>query len=158
MTFKNDSSQAERKAFVKDSYHTRYQDEAGGRWQKQTPTQVTGKDPATLYPKLPTSSPWSSDPVPPEEALGIDVSEAPIVGEPHEVLASQQPFSWLRDRSSTPVAGGDDVAAAPASSSTGCSTSLSEPRAASEDGVTPTRNAVGAPPSSPKSKPRRRLV
>jgi hypothetical protein len=88
MTFKNDSSQAERKAFVKDSYHNRYQDEAGGRWQKQTPTQVSGKDPATLYPKLPTTSPWSGDPVPPEEPLGIDVSEAPITGEPHEVAAS----------------------------------------------------------------------
>ena len=86
--FNNNSSQAERKQFVKDSYHNRYQDEAGGRWQKQTPTQVTGKDPATLYPKLPSNSPWSSDPVPPEPPYGQDISEPPIVGESWEVEAS----------------------------------------------------------------------
>ena len=87
MTFKNDSSQAERKAFVKDTFHSRTHDESGGRWQKQTPTNVIGSSPVS-YPKLPASSPWSCDPVPPEEPLGIDVSESPIVGEHHEVEAS----------------------------------------------------------------------
>jgi hypothetical protein len=35
MTFKNDSSQAERKQFVKDTFHSRTHDESGGRWQRQ---------------------------------------------------------------------------------------------------------------------------
>jgi hypothetical protein len=96
--------------------------EIGGRFAK--PATVNASQSAVHYPRLPTSSPWSSDPVPPEEPLGIDVSEAPIVGEPHEVLASQQPFSWLRDRSSSlscnaESAGVDSTTAVSPSSSSG---------------------------------------
>ena len=160
MSFNNNSSQKEREQFVKDTFHSRTHDESGGRWQKQVPTQVNGTNPATLYPKLPSNSPWSGDPVPPEEPLGIDVTESPIVGEPHEVWASQQPFSWMRDRSNSPssaVAGGvgdDGGAAASTSSDISSSTSLSKPRASSEDGVT---NRDGVAPSS-KFNIRRRLV
>ena len=41
---------------------------------------VIGLD-AIEYPRLPTSSPFANDPVPPEEPLGYDINEAPIVGE-----------------------------------------------------------------------------
>jgi hypothetical protein len=91
MTFNNNSSQKERAQVLRndrDCLHTRYQDEAGGRFKRQVPTQISGSNPATLYPKLPASSPWSSDPVPPEEPLGIDVGEPVITGEPHELEAS----------------------------------------------------------------------
>jgi hypothetical protein len=95
--------------------------EVGGRFAK--PATVNASQQAVHYPRLPTSSPWANDPVPPEEPLGIDVSEAPIVGEPHEVLASQQPFSWMKDRpntSASPVCvGGDDATAVSPSSPSG---------------------------------------
>jgi hypothetical protein len=46
---------------------------------------ITGQwDSLARYPKLPATSPWSCDPVPPEEPLGYSVEETPIVGEPHE--------------------------------------------------------------------------
>ena len=35
------------------------------------------------------ASPWHDDPVPAEEALGVDLSAAPIVGEPHEIALSE---------------------------------------------------------------------
>jgi hypothetical protein len=90
----------ERRAAIKDdpsTYFGHTHDEAGGRFQKQVPTNVSGKDPATLYPKLPTSSHWSNDPVPPEAPLGIDVTETPIVGESFEVEQSlNQDFGWRK--------------------------------------------------------------
>ena len=67
------------------SYHTRYQDEAGGRWQKQAPTQVSGKDPATLYPTGPN---WSVDPTGPEPPLNQDVNAMEPCGQPWEIEAS----------------------------------------------------------------------
>ena len=127
--------------------------EIGGRFAK--PATVNASQQAVHYPKLPTSSPWSCDPVPPEEPLGIDVNEPVVTGEPFEVEASQQPFSWMKDRpnslSSHRGVGVDDVVAAPASSSTGCSTSLSEPRAASVDGATISSNHGGRGSSAPST-------
>jgi len=57
-----------------------------GRYAK--PFTVIGTEPTPHYPKLPTSSPWHDDPVPPEEPLGYSVDETPIVGEVEEVQAS----------------------------------------------------------------------
>jgi hypothetical protein len=51
---------------------------------------ITGKwDGPNRHPFLPASSPWSvdHDPVPPEEPLGYDINQVPIVGEPHEIQA-----------------------------------------------------------------------
>jgi len=98
--FNNNASQKERREFVKDSYHNRYQDEAGGRFAQVNKSTVSGKDPTTLYPKIP-AGPWSANyaQVPPEEPLNIDVNEPVVTGERFEVEASQQPFSWMRERS-----------------------------------------------------------
>ena len=92
MTFRNDSDQKERRAVIKNDATTLHQfaqseaGEIGGRYAR--PQTVNASQQAVHYPKLPTNSPWSSDPVPPEEPLGIDVSEAPITGEKFEVEAS----------------------------------------------------------------------
>jgi hypothetical protein len=78
--YQNEASQAERKAVLEnDNYHTRAQntlDESGGRFQKLTPTNVTGTASAQV-PKLPASSPWS-DPAnwgPDEPSLGFSIDE-----------------------------------------------------------------------------------
>ena len=92
--YQNKSSQAERKQVLRNDArvrsgstffdHTHNNDE-GGRYAK--PMNVTGSTPTVEYPRLP-SGPWA-DPVqiPPEEPLGYGISEAPIVGEPHEIEA-----------------------------------------------------------------------
>src|SRR5262245_61362663 len=49
--------------------------EAQGRFAKQTESKITG---TPTYPKQPTSSPWHSDPVPPEPPRGVDIE---FVGE-----------------------------------------------------------------------------
>ena len=88
--FNNNSSQKERAQFVRDSYHTRANADASleqsGRFAK--PQAITGKDPATLYPKLPTSSPWSNPIEAVEPPLGFSVEETPIVGEQWEIEKS----------------------------------------------------------------------
>jgi hypothetical protein len=55
--------------------------ELGGRFAGARP-QVTA---VPVVPRLPASSPWASDPVPPEPPLGFSVDDLPVVGEPHEV-------------------------------------------------------------------------
>src|SRR6516225_2418392 len=96
--------------------------EIGGRYAK--PSNVTGSAGAVHMPRLPENSPWAApDPSGQEPPLNIDVTEAPITGEPFEVEASQQPFSWMRDRpntSASPVCvGGDDATAVSPSSPSG---------------------------------------
>ena len=50
-------------------------DDPGGRFQKLTPTTVTGSANSSL-PRLPESSPWSSpDPSGPEPPLGYSVDQ-----------------------------------------------------------------------------------
>ena len=88
MTFNNNSSQAERKQFVKGTFHSRTRDEAGGRFAQVNKSTVVGSDPATLYPRI-KSGPWSDQPGPgPEPPYGEDISTPPIVGESWEVEAS----------------------------------------------------------------------
>jgi len=71
------------------TYHSHTHDDAGGRFAKQSPQYVIGSTAIPQYPAQPGSS-WSNQAaaVPAEEPLGVDLSAAPIVGEPHEVAAS----------------------------------------------------------------------
>ena len=75
--YHNEATQSERKAIVKnDTLFARQQntiDDAGGRYAKLTPSNVTGSTPSPQYPQIP-SGPWSGDdPVPNEEPLGFSV-------------------------------------------------------------------------------------
>jgi hypothetical protein len=54
------------------------------------------------YPKLPATSPWSCDPVPPEPPIGTDVSETPVVGEPAEIAASLEQLGNDGDLANSP--------------------------------------------------------
>ena len=91
--FTNRSSQAERKAVVKnDSYFSRQQnnvDDAGGRYAKLTPTNVIGSTALPTYPQLPPSSPWSSGfDQNLERPLGLSVEEMPANGTEQEIQSS----------------------------------------------------------------------
>jgi hypothetical protein len=57
-----------------------------GRWGK--PSVVVGQTPAIAYPRLPSTSPWHSDIVPPEKSLGFDISAQEPVGTAAEIEAS----------------------------------------------------------------------
>ena len=165
--FNNNSTKAEREQFVKDSYHNRYQDEAGGRWQKQTPTQFSGKDPATLYPKLPSNSPWSNPIEAVEPPLGIDVSEPVVTGESWEVEKSlDERFELQRslrdgapERFITPHPDAPDKVTSPASSGPASSpTSLSKTSTVSEKEGDGNTNGGREGPSPSRSNLKRRLV
>jgi hypothetical protein len=70
-----------------DTFFARAQadaDEQGGRFARQSPVTVTGTDAVPIFPKLTSSSPFSSDPVPTEPALGFSVNELPVIGGPPE--------------------------------------------------------------------------
>jgi hypothetical protein len=72
------------------TFHDHAQSDAasgGGRWAAQAKSNVTGSEPSTNYPTLPSASPWH-DGNAVEPPLGIDVNETPIVGEAWEVEAS----------------------------------------------------------------------
>jgi len=105
----NDADQQTRREVLKDTYLSRAQAEAemslGGRFKKQTQTQITG---VPQYPRQPISSPWHSDPVPPEEPVGVDIE---FVGElgggsaatttppregPDTPSSGPSPFLWRR--------------------------------------------------------------
>jgi hypothetical protein len=49
---------------------------------------VSGAEEATHYPRQPENSPWSHDPVPPEEPLGFSVQDVEPCGTPVEIAAS----------------------------------------------------------------------
>ena len=92
--YHNHATQAERKAIVKnDSYITserntylsrteaELEEESGGRFKKKTRTTIVGVNPASVYPRLPQSSPWASPcPSGVEPPLGIDVNAVPDLG------------------------------------------------------------------------------
>jgi hypothetical protein len=66
-------SQSERREVLqkdRDCFHSRAQSavdaEAGGRFAKINPTNVTGASPSAQIPTQPPTSPWASDPVPPD--------------------------------------------------------------------------------------------
>jgi len=74
----------EKRELIKNTYLAHTHSDEGGRYAKTTPNNVIGSSPVS-YPKLPASSPWSCDPVPPEPPYGIDISEPPLVGEQWEI-------------------------------------------------------------------------
>jgi hypothetical protein len=87
----NEFSQAERRKVLKDTLFARQQntaDDAGGRFTKLTPTNVTGSTPVPSYPQQPTNSPWHDNPVPPEEPFPVDINAMEPNGTPSEVQAS----------------------------------------------------------------------
>ena len=49
---------------------------------------VTGSEPGVHVPRLPASSPWAGDPVPPEEPLGYSINDLEVIGTPAEVERS----------------------------------------------------------------------
>jgi hypothetical protein len=83
------------------TYHSHTHDDAGGRFLKQSPQYVIGSTAIPQYPTLPQSSPSNQAvAIPPEEPLGVDLSAAPIVGEPHEVAASLNKARGIRRKKS----------------------------------------------------------
>jgi hypothetical protein len=91
----NQAEQKERKALAGSTtattYHSRAMvdfelDGTAGRFGK--PSVVSGAQPGVNYPRLPSSSPWHSDIVPPEESLGFDINAMEAVGTPTEIEAS----------------------------------------------------------------------
>ena len=90
--YSNETTQAERKAIVKnDSYFARQSnaaDDAGGRFAKLTPATITGSTLAPQYPSLPANSPWHHDPVAATEPLGFSVNAMEPVGTQAEIEAS----------------------------------------------------------------------
>jgi hypothetical protein len=92
--FRNDTSQKERAEVLRNdrrnqTLHGRASSdldlENSGRFAK--PHAVIGVD-APDYPKLPASSPWHHDPVPPEEPIGVSIDAHEPVGEIGEIQAS----------------------------------------------------------------------
>jgi hypothetical protein len=72
-----------------DTFFSRAQanaDESGGRFAKQNPVTVTGTESVPIFPRQSPSSPFASDPVPAEPALGYSVEDKPAVGELHELV------------------------------------------------------------------------
>jgi hypothetical protein len=60
----------------------------GGRFAAVSKTQLTGTVPE--YPRLPTNSPWATEPVGQELPLGFDVNAVEPVGTPAEIEQSLQ--------------------------------------------------------------------
>jgi hypothetical protein len=86
------SEQAERQdVLMNETYFRRAQlglddDQPGGRFRaKET---ISGSEQAVEYPRLPASSSWAGDPVPPEEPLGLDVNAMEPCGTPVEIERS----------------------------------------------------------------------
>jgi hypothetical protein len=105
--FNNDTDQQTRRQILRDPYLGRAQAEAdmiGGRFKKQTEARVTG---VPQYPRQPTSSPWASDPVPPEEPLGIDIE---FVGELGGASPAQASTPCAVETIGSPERGGSPTA------------------------------------------------
>ena len=79
--YRNDATQSERRAQAINTYLAHAEATidiaAGGRFAKAEQRPTPG---VPIYPTLPASSPWASDPVPPEEPLGFDVNAVPDLG------------------------------------------------------------------------------
>lgn len=108
--FNNRSTQREKAEVLRnDTYFHRAQvdQELGGRFAKAS--VVAGEAPSVQYPRLPSSSPWSEDPVPPEEPLSVDVNAQEPTGTPAEIEAS------LAMAPSSPCDGAGAEATGPAS-------------------------------------------
>ena len=156
----------EKRELIKNTYLAHTHSDEGGRFQKVAPNNVIGSS-SISYPRIP-SGPWSADyaQVPPEEPLGIDVTETPIVGESFEVEASlNQDFGWRKTiRDGVPQAADSLISASPeptpdsevARASNLTKEPARQPLPLSEkEGGVRKRDPEGAPPS--RSKLIRRL-
>jgi hypothetical protein len=93
----NESSQSERRAVLRNerevgTYHAFATSEAGavgGRYGVVSKTRVIGSGPVE-YPALPSSSPWASDPIPPEPSFGMAIDAMEPVGTHVEIEQSLQ--------------------------------------------------------------------
>jgi hypothetical protein len=90
--FINQTSQADRQATLendqrvhKNTYLSHTHNEAGGRFAKISPLNVTGSSTLPQYPAGPN---WSADPSGQEPPLGFSVEDHPPVGEAFEVERS----------------------------------------------------------------------
>jgi hypothetical protein len=99
--YHNDTTQGERRTIVRaevraakaERVHSSYFAHAvadadlaaGGRFVKVNAVKVTG---VPAVPALPASSPFASDPVPPEPQLGVDVNAMEPVGTEAEIAQS----------------------------------------------------------------------
>ena len=90
----------ERRAFAGSNNATTYfqqsqvaeeLDAKAGRFAKAS--MVSGANPTVQYPRLPASSPWAADMVPPEESLGSRLTIFPPTG-----IAQVGRTCWLRHR------------------------------------------------------------
>ena len=91
--FRNDASQKEREAVLRNDQRHTFQsraiaeaDDVRGRWAEINKSNVIGATPTVQYPMAAPN--WSVDPCGVEPSIGYDISEVPIVGEPHEIAAS----------------------------------------------------------------------
>jgi hypothetical protein len=145
-----------------DTMHGRAQaeaDEIQGRFRQIEKATVTGSDSAPAYSQLPEASPWHNDPVPPEEALGYDIHEAPIVGEPHEILDASLDGNPATS-SAAPRSSGSFSPALPSSTSTlardsGAASSVPSGGASLDPSHLPDLEHPGQNPN-PTLKPRRK--
>ena len=82
--FNNHTDQQTRRRVERDTYLSRAQtelEEAGGRFTRQTPSTIIAKNPASAYPRLPPSSPWTAPcPSGDEPPLNVDVNAVPDLG------------------------------------------------------------------------------
>jgi hypothetical protein len=93
----DDIPQSERRRVMANdrmaTYHSVAQsavdDERGARYATKGNKQTAIRSSPIAYPPQPSTSPWHSDPCPPEPPLGFDVNAIDPVGEPHEIKASE---------------------------------------------------------------------
>jgi len=89
--YHNDTSQAERRAVLKNEHDAStfhefaHDDGGGGGFKNQTPRHVVGSTPVPQYPAGPD---WSADLTGVEPPLGMRIDEMIPAGEPHEVAKS----------------------------------------------------------------------
>ncbi len=119
--FENETDQATRKAVIKHdqmatTYFERAQAEIGsemGRFKSLNKQTVVGASGGPVYPRLPPSSPFANDPVPPPEPLGFSVDEMEAVGTPQEVAASLADTPLTAPTESSPAVETGGVSALP---------------------------------------------
>ncbi len=115
--YENETSQKLRREMLRNDRSTlldharaHADDAAGGRFKKEMATEVTG---VPQYPRLPATSPFASDPVPPEEPLGFSVDDMVPVGTATEVEASIADEAAMAPTESSPVVETEAASSAP---------------------------------------------
>jgi hypothetical protein len=84
-----DNDRKVRAGTYKSLAEAEFQNEYGGRYAAAiTKTKVAGSDPSVSYPKQPSSSFWSRDPIGLEPSLGYRIDDQEPVGEKFEIERS----------------------------------------------------------------------